>query len=705
VSVAYDKPIASRIANLTWSAPPLVICPLFPYIVSLLPKALEVHDYEKEKLVQSIPVQEKTPFTVAAASADGHRCALACTGTGIHGNAPACVFELRMQSVDKQIQELLLVHKFEDALKLFEKMNRDKRGTPEYTQQLSNIHKEAAKILMRGLKFSEAFDHFGLAGVDPREPLVWFPGLDPRGTPAPSDPAFKPVETLIFEMFKKSQSGEKYVKEAKQCLLDYLRSNQRTLVHKNNIFGLPDQTMLSDVNSAIVKLLCEICPDDVEEFVRKNSANLNATDVESFLRDKRKWQSLAVFFESQGRTKDALDVWRKLGTGELRDPPHNGVKQTVDALSRPTTDFETVWEYADWLVRKHASEALKVFCSKEHEWNIDEVSHYLEVRDPLTACKYLEMKVSNNETTDSKHFTRLATMYITDLVKTIQLWEEAEKKKQGTPGAAAARPRRHSVQDIMAMEKGAEFLRTHNRLIALMQNDGPVTEGAEAVLNIIAQNKLGDRDLFDEQIAAYSRLGRHHEVFLLMIDKLKDDARAEAYCFHNRTPRETGDLLAILFNIYLMLDGPLKTQDDPNAARELTPRGANLLNKYGRSIDPVKVLSSIPGDIGLGTLYPFLKKALQSVMDNRRDSQMVRALLRVQNLQARCELGELQSPGFFVDEHSLCAECHKELTGNIFVKKPYPSMEIICYLCYAKRYGKKIDPDSSHSSDSLFGSS
>jgi len=42
---------------------------------------------------------------------------------------------------------------------------------------------------------------------------------------------------MITEMFQKDAKSpivEKHVKTAKQCLLDYLLSNQRSLVQKNN---------------------------------------------------------------------------------------------------------------------------------------------------------------------------------------------------------------------------------------------------------------------------------------------------------------------------------------------------------------------------------------------------------------------------------------------------------------------------------------
>jgi len=686
MNVAYGKPIVLDAAEINWSAPPLVVCANFPYIVALLPKALEVHHIGTQQLVQSLIVQEKTPFTVVAASADGKRCALACSSSGLHTGSPACVYELRMQSLEKQIRELLEVHKFDDALQLFQMMNREKRGTKEYDKQLSDIHKDAAEILLHGLKFSEAFDHYTLAGADPREPLKWFPDLYPSSSQGQSG---QDVESLIRGVFGNSQSVEKHMATAKQCLLDYLLSSQRMLAQQNATFGIADPSVLIELNTVIVKLLSEVRPSDVEDFVRNNSSAMSEAEIESFLKSKHMWNSLAVFYDSLSRQRDALDVWRRLGLGELSDPPHNGVNETISMLSRGTVDMSLVWEYADWLLKKHASSALRIFFSEKHEWNLDEVIQYLEARDPLSARKFLENHVFNKTTSDPKHYTHLTQMFIDDLVRTIRKCQADSSRPAPPPEQltmSAVKRRESTVAGMIMMSRGPEYLDSHNKLMNLLQKcDGPMTEGAEAVLNTIAEAGLQDIDLFDEQIAAYSRLGRHREVFRIIIDRLKDDARAETYCFEGRSPDQTAELLVYLLELYLEVDGPLKPQEKPNDPRELTPRANRLLYKYGRDIDPVKAISVLPGEVALSSVLRFMEKAFQSTLHNKRDTQMVRALLRVQQFRARCEVAELQYPGFLVDEHTLCDECGKELTNKIFVKMPYPSSRLVCYRCWTKR--------------------
>ena len=240
---------------------------------------------------------------------------------------------------------------------------------------------------------------------------------------------------------------------------------------------------------------------------------------------------------------------------------------------------------------------------------------------------------------------------------------------------------------------------TRNKLLALLQrSDGPAAGAAEAVLRAVDTAGLADRDLFDEQIAAYARLGRHRDVLRIVLGRLHDDARAETYCRDRRPPAEAAALLATLLAMYLELDGALRPD-----APVLTPRAARLLARHGREIDPLQALAALPDAASLRALAPFLAQALQEATHRRRDSQVLRALLRHQLLQTRCELAALQRPGVLVDEHTVCAECRKELADKVFVRTPPPAPRLVCYRCWTRRSNPNAAaaPTSPASSPSL----
>ena len=723
LDVAYGNPVVAMQAALGWAAPPTALCAAATYLVALLPRALEVHHGGTQQRVQSLAAPERAPFTLAAAAPDGRRCVLACAGA-----APAGVYELRMQSLEKQVSDLLAVRKIDDAVQLFRLVRRDRAGTPEYAQQLARIHRDAADILVRDLQFSEAFDHYTLADVDPRAPLRWFPDVFPehqqqqqQQQPHGPDPQDHDVEQLIAATLRKPRADpavQKQLQGAKQCLLDYLLLRQRVLSQKqapqapgqlaqpsvggNGIDS--DAEVLADVNTAVVKLLAELRPGDVEAFVRANRGALHAASVETFLRARRMWHTLAVCYDVAGRVRDALGIWRRLGTGELADPPHNGVNETVAVLARPTTPAALVWDYADWLVRAHASAALRVFLGSPRAWDVDEVARYLEARDLPAARKYLENRVFTEATADPRHYTRLLSMYITDLIAAVRAHptptptptptgptggttgggtggdgennSNAETASEGAPPPPPPPP--GETQILLA--RGPEYLDTRNKLLALLQRgDAPLADGAEAVLRAIAAAGLADRDLFDEQIAAYARLGRHRDVLRIVLGRLHDDARAETYCRDRRTPAEAADLLATLLGMYLELDGALRPD-----APVLTARAQRLLLRHGREIDPLRALAALPDATSLASLYPFLAKCIQETTHRRRDSDVLRALLRAQLLQTRCDLVAQQHAPIPVDDHTICAVCKKELADKVFVRPPPPAPRLICYRCWTR---------------------
>lgn len=244
------------------------------------------------------------------------------------------------------------------------------------------------------------------------------------------------------------------------------------------------------------------------------------------------------------------------------------------------------------------------------------------------------------------------------------------------------------TQTLLA--RGPEYLDTRNKLLALLQRaDAPLADAADAVLRAVAGAGLAERDFFDEQIAAYARLGRHRAVLRIVLGRLRDDARAETYCRDRRTPAEAADLLATLLAMYLELDGALAPD-----ARTLTPRAARLLARCGREIDPLRALAALPDAAALAALYPFLAQCVQETTHRRRDSEVLRALLRAQLLQARCDLVAQQHPAILVDDHTICAVCRKELADKVFVRTPPPAPRLVCYRCWTRSANSAASPAS-----------
>jgi hypothetical protein len=207
-----------------------------------------------------------------------------------------------------------------------------------------------------------------------------------------------------------------------------------------------------------------------------------------------------------------------------------------------------------------------------------------------------------------------------------------------------------------------------------------VREAASAVLAKISEaSATKDVGLNEEQVAALEQLERHNDVLRVIVCNLKDDARAETYCTEKRPPPQSSRLLITLLQLYLEID---KQQG------LLPERARKLLAKYGRQVDPIEALASLPPDSPVAELLPFLEKAFRATTHARRDSQVVKALNRSAQLLARSELAVLTSRPIVINDKSSCAVCGRPLGGKIFVKAPHPSSALLCFRCWDVRQSR-----------------
>jgi hypothetical protein len=110
--------------------------------------------------------------------------------------------------------------------------------------------------------------------------------------------------------------------------------------------------------------------------------------------------ALAVTLNYAGKVKEALAIWRDLGTGLLDDPPGDGKEDSVQLLeSLPLESDKTleglIWEFTPWLLTKDPPRALRIFTGTQSSHLPPEaVIPFFEAKAPAAVLPYLEWLVN-----------------------------------------------------------------------------------------------------------------------------------------------------------------------------------------------------------------------------------------------------------------------------------------------------------------------
>jgi len=279
---------------------------------------------------------------------------------------------------------------------------------------------------------------------------------------------------------------------------------------------------------------------------------------------------------------------------------------------------------------------------------------------PKKVIPYLEFLVSQGETGTLFH-DELASQYI----DSINLMYDSfgglpTKKPYPEPGAEPG--------DIGRYRKAfLHFLETSNyyRPQALMTG-----------------NKIPNNCLFEERAAILSKLGAHDAVLAIYALDLENSAKAEEYCTKHMNDDETKDPFFTLLQVYLK---------PPQAAPGAPPRptepmmgpALKLLSEHYKHMSIKDALNLLPESTNLSALMPFFTRVLTEGARQRRDGQLVAALLKSEHQRVNEDHIAACSPFVYIDENTVCAKCHRPLRTSAFVRYPEKG-EIFHLMCHQK---------------------
>eukprot|EP01112_Ceratiomyxa_fruticulosa_P013612 TRINITY_DN3831_c0_g1_i1.p1 TRINITY_DN3831_c0_g1~~TRINITY_DN3831_c0_g1_i1.p1 ORF type:complete len:240 (+),score=42.88 TRINITY_DN3831_c0_g1_i1:372-1091(+) len=191
-------------------------------------------------------------------------------------------------------------------------------------------------------------------------------------------------------------------------------------------------------------------------------------------------------------------------------------------------------------------------------------------------------------------------------------------------------------------------------------------------------------DLYEERAVLLSRIGQHEQALSLYAHKLKNFEMAEEYCnrHYSQDKEESRDVYLALLRVYLSSPEPM-----------IQPAMA-LLSKHYQRIDTPKALSLLPPHIPIAKLHPFFEAVLRDTTKVRRNNQVVKNLLKSENLQIREQLISARSRVVKVTDDRMCPVCNRRLGSSVFAC--YPNGTVVHFMCLqnqqAQEKGTKKKP-------------
>jgi len=179
-------------------------------------------------------------------------------------------------------------------------------------------------------------------------------------------------------------------------------------------------------------------------------------------------------------------------------------------------------------------------------------------------------------------------------------------------------------------------------------------------------------DLYEERAILLSKIGQHEQALNIYAHKLNDEKMAEDYCAKHYNPdnEKSRDIYLALLRTYL---------HPPDDIKPAIDAALSLLNKHYKHIDTPKALELLPSNTPVNKLYPFLESVLRDKDQTQRHNQVVKNLLKAENLQIRERLIKGRSRMLRITEDRMCPVCNKRLGASVFAV--YPNNIVVHYMC------------------------
>lgn len=419
--------------------------------------------------------------------------------------------------------------------------------------------------------------------------------------------------------------GDKmFMAEAKQFILEYLEQCR----------GGPEYIACKEeVDTALLKLYADTNSSYLLDLVASEN-HCAVEDSEQSLSKHQRFHALALFHCYLGQQSQALDIWKKIVSGECRDDGFPGLAFVVTFLSS-LQDFELFWNHVPWVLEKDQELGVKVFTERPSSEEENErlrtslIVEYLQ-RFPVALQKYLEFLVYDRKLEKEKYHTHLAVLYLEEVLRL--------KADPSSP--------------LETLNKERSKLRGLLEWSSLYR------------VSLLLGKIKEDSDLDAESAILYGKMGQHEKALKILVYKLRDFGSAERYCTINTKGKDRtskANLFQMLLNVYLKPDQHMEPFVVP---------AVSLLNSRTTDFDSVEVMKLIPEQWSIGLVSSFLTGSVRSSLHRKRMTEILSGLERCENLRVKAAGLSARNGHFPIHDERLCQSCRRPFNDPAVARYP-----------------------------------
>lgn len=436
-------------APLTVSGQVLAYARSRPYVVALQQGSIDVFNLEKQSVVQMIPCPE--PFHAIADAGPGARG----HGQKIFVASEKKVYCLDPMPFEDQVDMLMGAFHVGQAFDLFRQTMSDIGGDrSELAARAAKMRSDAAFCLLSDLDTDQAIKHFKRSPVDVCELLVLVPGVLPKSFSYTPKESYNPMVKYglhledMVKMALTRKTGneigegdhdmvEEQLRKVKLMLCEFLEfkrdaaNDGMAAVHAAARFDDERMNLAGEVQVRPQKLSRELLkvietallalythtsrPNEfIIAHIRRAGKLCGLTEGVNPLMVGLRYTALGTLYQVHGDNKKALGVWKKIGSGKLKEEGCDGIVPTVDLLAQ-LDDKEMVLEFAEWVLEKNPDQAVRIFAERPQATaNLIDATTVLALLEKLGSVviqRYLEFLIHKQQNAEEQYHTKLALAY------------------------------------------------------------------------------------------------------------------------------------------------------------------------------------------------------------------------------------------------------------------------------------------------------
>ena len=185
-------------------------------------------------------------------------------------------------------------------------------------QGMLALQRRAGLTYLKMNRFADGFDLLAASNTDPREMIALFPDLLPKSSKYSTLVSTTGINDI--SQIVKDPAG---IREAHKALANFL-----TIMRSDHV----PEAWASDIDTVLTVLFGILSPDKLIKFISKKHVVVLQDAIEH-LRKHERHHAVALLHAQNGAPHHALDIWRRIDSGELSDPGYPGVSYAVEFLA------------------------------------------------------------------------------------------------------------------------------------------------------------------------------------------------------------------------------------------------------------------------------------------------------------------------------------------------------------------------------------